>query len=79
LERKPAATLEFNSDLFVAAEGEARKLSSTKDGTLVTDILLPVIRKALAGTGNIAHLEDEAPVAKKGGLGGILGKLKAKG
>ncbi len=74
LERPPSVVIPFNPDLFVSNESEAQMLHEAKQGTEIMESLLVPVRAAL----QIKQAADEKTSARGAGLGGILGKLKAK-
>ncbi len=77
LERKLAAILPFNPDLFVRTESQARKLHEDKDGADLADKLTAIIRKVLnihGGDASAVNDEDK----KTSGIGSVLSKLKKK-
>jgi pilus assembly protein CpaE len=74
LERKAGAIIEFDSALFISTESAAKKLGAEKSGASIVAKLLPLARRVLNIGGDAANEDDE----KKGGLGNILSKLKAK-
>lgn len=77
LERKPAAVIPFDPALFVKAESEGRKLTEAKPGAAIMDQILPLVTGILSLPGADAGGEAGS-AAKKGGLSGILTKLKTK-
>lgn len=77
LDRKPSLIIEFNPAVFLAAEGEGKKLSGHADGHAVVRSLMPMLLKVLEGvTDPTGALTDEQ---KKNPLSGFLDKLKTKG
>lgn len=79
LECKPAVFIPFDPELFVSAESEARKMTSTKEGRGIVDKLMPLMRRVLSTTGSeSAATADEDARDRKGGIGGLLTKLKSK-
>ncbi|HEY0901805.1 MAG TPA: type II secretion protein ATPase [Micavibrio sp.] len=75
LDRKINVVLPFDADVFAAAESQSRKMTLDKVGIGVAEKLLSAVRGVLSNTGStVPHDED-----KKGGLGGLFTKLKAKG
>ncbi len=77
IERKPAAIISYEPDLFIRTESEAKKLLDDKAGAEIVDKLLPLARKLLAGTGSDT-VNTDAEASTKGALGQFLDKLKAK-
>ena len=66
--------------MFISAESKAEKLGDEKEGAVVVDKLVGLTHKILAGTGRdvSAAAVTEQSEGKKGGLGGLLSKLKSK-
>lgn len=77
LERKAGAVIAFDPGLFVSTESAAKKLTAEKEGVAIVDTLLPLARKvlSLADAPEAANEDD----GRKGGISGLLGKLKGKG
>lgn len=79
LERKVAAVLPFDPALFIRTESEAKKLSDDKAGHGIVEKIMPLVRKVLASAGSESVAgNDDAEEDKKGGIGGLLTKLKVK-
>jgi pilus assembly protein CpaE len=78
LARKPALSIPFNPSLFIGAESEGRKLSSTPDGAELVRSLLPLLAKVVDGISaeTLGPANDGSD--KKNALTGLLGKLKTK-
>ncbi len=74
LERPPSVTIPFDPAIFVSTESEAVKLGDHNQGGSIVESLLAPVRKLLA----ISVVEGQGSDVKKGGIGGILTKLKAK-
>ena len=74
LERPPSIVIPFDSEIFVGTESEAARLGEHKGATeIVRDILKPI--RALLSLPAGGGADDGG---KKGGLGQILTKIKAK-
>jgi pilus assembly protein CpaE len=78
LARKPALTIPFNPALFIGAESEGRKLSSTAEGAELVRSLLPLLAKVVDGVAADALSPANDGSDKKNALTGLLGKLKTK-
>ena len=78
LARKPALSIPFNPALFIGAESEGRKISSTPDGAELVRSLLPLLAKVVDGVSaeTLGPANDGSD--KKKALTGLLGKLKTK-
>ena len=76
LDRRVSTILPFVADTFASAESQSKKMQQDKEGAGITDKLLKIVRSALANTGSDGARDDDD---KKGGIGGLLTKLKAKG
>lgn len=76
LDRRIATILPFVADTFASAESQSKKMQHDKEGASITDKLLKVVRSVLSNTGSDSTRDDDD---KKGGIGGLLTKLKAKG
>jgi pilus assembly protein CpaE len=75
LERKLSAVLPFVPEALVHQEAEGKKLSDTREGAAISAELLPILRRLL----NLTTEDDvKAAESKKGGLGGLFRKTKAK-
>ena len=78
LERKPSVFIPFNPDMFVGAESDGRKMTEEKGGMSVVESILPLVSKILSGRVKDGKSETANDDGKKGGLGGLINKLKAK-
>jgi pilus assembly protein CpaE len=78
LERKGLTVIPFDPALFLSTESEAKKLGADKGGAAIVEKMLPMARKVVA-RGGVETVVSEDSGEKKGGLGGLLGKLKVKG
>lgn len=76
LDRRVSAILPFDADLFASSESQMRKLHQDKEGSQIVERLMKAVRNVLSDTGSEAVKEEED---KKGGIGNLLTKLKAKG
>lgn len=76
LDRRVAASIPFAADLFTSTESQAKKLHDDKEGSLITDRLLKLVRGILSNSGGEAVKAEEE---KKGGLSNFMTKLKSKG
>ncbi|MBU0859427.1 MAG: type II secretion protein ATPase, partial [Alphaproteobacteria bacterium] len=77
LERKASAVIVYDPALFLSTESGAKRLTADKAGATIVDALLPLARKVLSGVLHDSGANDDD--GKKGGLGGLIGKLKGKG
>jgi pilus assembly protein CpaE len=77
LERKPAAIVPFNPDIYLGAESEGRRLLDEKGGKEIVNLLLPLATKIIASDKD-AHSESANDDSKKGGIGQFISKLTAK-
>lgn len=78
LDRKNVAAIPYDPALFLSTESEAKKLGADKGGAAIVEKMLPMARKVLARGGPEAVSANDAD-DKKGGIGGLLSKLKSKG
>lgn len=76
LDRRISAVFSFDPDLFVSVETQGKKIHKDKEGQLIAERLLKIIRDTLGDGGTEGVKTDED---KKAGLSGLLTKLKAKG
>ncbi|QQG36975.1 MAG: AAA family ATPase [Micavibrio aeruginosavorus] len=77
LERRVAVVIPFETDLFVTVESQGKKLHEDKEGVLIAEKLLRIVRDVISGAGSDGtKTEDDK---KSGKLSGLLTKLKAKG
>ena len=73
LEYKPSAIIPFNSKVFLGAENEGKKITSSKEGADIVKILKPTLNKVIGEDGEINT--DKAP---GGVIADLLGKITQK-
>ncbi|MCM2344167.1 MAG: AAA family ATPase [Alphaproteobacteria bacterium] len=77
LERRIAAIIPYEVDLFITIESQGKKLHEDKEGAVIAEKLLRIVRDVIADTGSeTTKVEEEK---KSGKLSGLLTKLKTKG
>lgn len=76
LDHRVSTVIGFDADLFSGAESQGKKLHEHKEGALITDRLLKILKGILSDTG---HGDTKPDDDKKSGIGNLLTKLKAKG
>jgi pilus assembly protein CpaE len=80
LDRDPSVVVPFNAELFVGSEGQDLKFTDDKAGVEIVQKLMPLAAKVLSGSHSSELLASVSPADdKKGGIGQLLEKLKAKG
>lgn len=77
LDRHVAAMIPFETELFVTIESQGKKIHEDKEGALIAERLLRIVRDVIADTGSEVVKSDEDK--KSGKLSGLLTKLKVKG
>ena len=77
LDRRVSAMIPFDANLFAASESQGKKLHEDKEGSLIVERLLKIIRNILSDNGGDVTKPDDDK--KSGGLSSLLTKLKAKG
>ena len=78
LDRKPSMTVDYKPALFMAFESEGRKLTSSPDGRDIVKSLLDLASGLIRGAGSELSNPANDSAGAKGGLSGMLSKLKTK-
>ncbi len=75
LDHRISAMVPFDAELFTRTESQGKKLHEDKEGSLIVDRLLKLVKGVLSDSGG----DDKPDEEKKSGIGGLFTKLKAKG